>query len=204
MQASGTEVGELVDRARSGDAAAFAQLIRLFERTALALAHAALGDANLAADVVQEAFVKAWQRLAELKEPQRFAAWLSRMVRNAAIDARRRRSVLKFQPLDAVDAGHLGSDRHDPAGQFQEREQQRELRRRLDAALGSLDELTRSAVTLRYYEGLSSKQIGELLELSPAAIDMRLSRARAELRQLLTPVADKPQSSPAGAEALSQ
>ena len=52
-------------------------------------------------------------------------------------------------------------------------------------AIVCADEQTRTAVVLRYYENLSSRQIGELLELSPAAVDMRLSRARAELREKL-------------------
>ena len=57
---------------------------------------------------------------------------------------------------------------------------------RLAAALDQLDELSRAAVTLRYYEGLSSKEIGKLLELSAAAVDMRLLRARQFLKERLT------------------
>ena len=53
--------------------------------------------------------------------------------------------------------------------------------------LDTLDEVSRSAVVLRYYDGLSSKQIGELLDLAPAAIDMRLTRARRVLRDRLGP-----------------
>ena len=53
------------------------------------------------------------------------------------------------------------------------------------AALATLDEQTRCAVVLRYYENLSSRQIGEVLDMSAAAVDMRLSRARNELKQKL-------------------
>ena len=172
---------ELVAQARSGDANAYAELIRRHERTALAIAYAAVGDASTAGDVVQESFLRAWQRLGELKEPARFSAWLGRIVRNLAADQKRRRgwqNVASAQQLDEI-GGPLAS--HDPTADA-DRE---ETRKRVDDALQSLDELTRSAVVLRYYDGLPSKQIGQLLELSPAAVDMRLSRARAELREKL-------------------
>jgi RNA polymerase sigma-70 factor (ECF subfamily) len=56
----------------------------------------------------------------------------------------------------------------------------------LAEALTVLDDVTRSVVVLRYYDNLPSKRIGELLELTPAAVDMRLSRARQQLRQILS------------------
>ena len=60
------------------------------------------------------------------------------------------------------------------------------------AALGSLDDVSRTAVVLRYYEDLSSKEIGEILGVSAAAIDTRLSRARDELRRTLAPLMPEP------------
>ena len=64
----------------------------------------------------------------------------------------------------------------------------REVRDRVAAALQTLDETLRTIVALRYYEGASSRQIGDLLDLSPGAVDMRLTRARQELRQILAPI----------------
>jgi RNA polymerase sigma-70 factor (ECF subfamily) len=61
----------------------------------------------------------------------------------------------------------------------------RELGERVAAALRDLDETTRTAVVLRYYENLSSREIGELIGLSPAAVDMRLMRGRAALKEKL-------------------
>jgi RNA polymerase sigma factor (sigma-70 family) len=65
--------------------------------------------------------------------------------------------------------------------------EQSESRQRLDTALGELDDLTRTIVVLRYYDNLNSQQIGEMLDLSPAAVDMRSWRGRNELRQKLCP-----------------
>jgi RNA polymerase sigma factor (sigma-70 family) len=170
---------ELVLQARCGDTTAFAALIALYERTALAVAYATLGDASGAGDVAQEAFLRAWQRLGELKEPARFGAWLTRIVRNLAADQIRRRPFQQLESTDVLES--IEPCRADPTADLDKAE----TRGRIDEALATLDETTRSAVVLRYYDGLPSKRIGELLNLSPAAVDMRLSRARAELRDKL-------------------
>jgi RNA polymerase sigma-70 factor (ECF subfamily) len=172
---------QLVIQARRGDAAAaraFAQLIARYEKIALSLAYSTLGDASLAGDVTQDAFLRAWQRLDELQEPERFGAWLGRIVRNLALDARRAQPRAEARGLiDEFDPPH----ECDPSREVEDRE----TAQRIDKALATLDDQTRSAVVLRYYQNLSSRQIGEILEMSPAAIDMRLSRARAELKERL-------------------
>ena len=166
----------LVLRAQAGEAGAFSRLIVVHERRALAAAYAVVGCAATAADVVQDAMLRAWQRLAELDDPARFAPWLCRIVRNLAVDTLRR-SPRARADLEAL-AGVPVRDDDTTGGD--------ETRERLSAALAQLDDLTRLAVTLRYYDDLSSKQIGELVGLSPAAIDMRLSRARGLLREQLS------------------
>jgi RNA polymerase sigma-70 factor (ECF subfamily) len=170
---------DLVLRAKCGDSAAFAELINRFERTALAVAYGCLADASTASDVTQEAFLRAWQRLGELKEPERFGAWLTRIVRNLAADHVRRRPFQQVENMDMLDG--IEPCRIDPGADID----RAEMRNRIDQALNSLDDTTRCAVVMRYYDGLPSKRIGEMLGLSPAAVDMRLSRARSELREKL-------------------
>ncbi len=184
------EVIRLVSRARRQDAAAFTALIGRYERTALAVAYAQVHDAHRAGDAVQEAFLRAWQELPRLQEAGKFGGWLLQIVRNAAIDARRRirPSVAEFPDLAAMDA--------DPALEMEEAERAAKVK----AALAELDETTRTAVVMRYYEGLSAKEIGAALEMSPAAVDMRLSRARGQLREVLAPLVgelETEQSTPA-------
>src|SRR6476469_4597919 len=82
-------LAELIRRAKRSDRAAFGALIDRYERTALAVAYAQTRDANRAGDVVQDAFLKAWQKLGGLEDPSRFAPWLCGIVRNAAIDQQR-------------------------------------------------------------------------------------------------------------------
>lgn len=174
-------VDETVRRAQRGDAAAFAELIGQFERTALAVAYGILGDSDRSGETVQEAFVRAWQRLSDLREPERFGPWLCGIVRNLAHDAQRR-AVRERRAREAVPVALFASRADDPAAQLEDRENEQ----RLSAALDKLDEITRTAVVLRYYDALTSKQIGALLDLPPAAIDMRLMRARQALRRGLT------------------
>jgi RNA polymerase sigma-70 factor (ECF subfamily) len=173
------EIVQLVRRACRRDADAFATLIQRYERTALAVAFAQVHDSHRAGDAVQEAFLRAWQELPHLNEPGKFGGWLLQIVRNAAIDARRRirPSVPEFPDLAAKGI--------DPSRALEEADRAAAVK----SALESLDETTRTAVVMRYYEGLSAKQIGEALGMSPAAVDMRLSRARGQLRDLLAPLA---------------
>jgi RNA polymerase sigma-70 factor, ECF subfamily len=172
-------LADLVTRAKRRDAAAFAALIRRYERTALGIAYAHLGDASRAGDAVQEAFLKAWQKLADLAEPGRFAGWLGGIVRNVAIDLRRKSKPSEDREIGSMPDGREGSD---PVAGLDRDEQ----RRQIDSALAALDEVSRSAVVLRYYENLSSREIGELLGITAAAVDMRLSRARQQLRTMLS------------------
>jgi RNA polymerase sigma factor (sigma-70 family) len=190
---------EVVRRAQRKDAAAFAQLIGRHERAALSVAFGVLSDATASGDVVQEAFVRAWERLSDLKEPARFGPWLCGIVRNLAIDSLRRNrhepragsQSPALQDLRRDDgrggAGH-GHGEHGSAGYCPDPSEELTQRERQDAvaaALQTLDDISRSAVVLRYYDGLSSRQIGDLLGLAPAAVDMRLTRARRQLRDRL-------------------
>ena len=176
MEAPGRE---LVERARRKDAQAFTTLIRLYERVALSVAFGVVGDSAAAGDITQDAFLRAWERLGDLREPERFGTWLCGIVRNLAVDAIRRRRPT--EPLAGQEPASMERWTHDPVDEAGRRERHA----RVAAAIEALDEVSRPVVVLRYYEGLSSKQIGELLEVTPAAVDMRLSRARKQLRVLL-------------------
>jgi RNA polymerase sigma-70 factor (ECF subfamily) len=167
---------ELVRRSQQGDARAFTELIARFERTALALAYSASADADRAADAVQESFIRAWTHLKSLKEPERFGAWLGNIVRNVCADQHRKRR----------DGGEAGLDQAASRNtDVVEELVSREAGDRVTGALAELEETTRAAIVLRYYDNLSSKEIARLLAISPAAVDMRLMRGRHELKRLL-------------------
>lgn len=169
---------KLVQRSQRRDPTAFAALIERFERSALATAFSVLGEAHAAGDVTQDAFLRAWQRLGEVRRPQQFPGWLLRMVRNLAIDALRRRRAVKPSELTR----ELPADDPTPLDSIA----REDARLRIEQALQSLDEVSRTAVVLRYFQDLDSREIGAVLSLSPAAVDMRLSRARARLHEILS------------------
>lgn len=168
---------ELVKSAAAGDSDAFALLISRTQRAALAMALAVCGDADLAGEVVQEAFIRAWRRLDSLQDAGRFEPWMAQIIRNLAMDHFRHEK--KTATLDETFAG---VDPGQPPDHPLHQEDQRKL---IDAAIARLDETSRSIVLLRYYGDLDSKEIGRLLDMSPAAVDMRLSRARNQLRENL-------------------
>ncbi len=182
-EAARQELIELVQQSQRRDPAAFTQLIRRYERMALSVAFAALGgapgDGERAGDVVQEAFIRAWERLADLNEPGSFAPWLCGIVRNLAIDTLRRQRLRPVADPENVDPfQRVASDPHDELDL-------QEQRRLVAEALQELDETSRPVVVMRYYQDLSSKEIGDALGIAPAAVDMRLSRARQQLRRKL-------------------
>lgn len=169
---------ELVRQARRGDTNAFASLVARHERSMLALAYAGTGCAATAADVVQDSVVRCWKKLGDLREEAKFVNWLATTVRHLATNAVRS-PVRRFKLV-----GHEALDQHsvaDSTDKVREADDAEQLRR----AISLLDPISAAVVTLKYYEDLPSKQIAELLDLTPAAVDMRLTRARNELRARL-------------------
>jgi len=169
----------LVERAQLRDAAAFAELVRTYQRMCLSIAFKVLSDGSAANDVCQDAFIKAWQRLADLRDPGHFGTWLCGIVRNLAVDrVRRRRRAQSLEDAIPLKPHRWTSDPVDDVCR-------RESRALIEDALAALDEAARTALTLRYYDRLPSKQIAQVLGISPDAVDMRLIRARKRLRAAL-------------------
>ena len=166
----------LVLGARRGDAAAFEALVRRHFRAAYAVALAALGNRMDAEDVCQDAFVRALERLDQCRHPERFAAWLLRIVRNRAHNYRDYRRVRAGLPLEP--------DRGAPASAPRELERT-ELRGRLEAALGVLTDIQREVVLLHDMDGWKHRQIGGMLGISEGMSRQHLYVARRKLREEL-------------------
>ena len=153
-----------------------------------------------ASDIVQEVLLEAHKRLAEyLRDPSMpFRLWLRHLAQDHVIDAHRRhrqaqrRSLDREQPLvPAVLADHSSMEL---AGQLLDTERtpaseaiQRELQRRLDLAIGDLDDDDREIILMRHREQLSNQETAQALGLSEAAASMRYLRAIRRLRSTLLP-----------------
>jgi RNA polymerase sigma-70 factor (ECF subfamily) len=158
----------LVRAAQGGDRGAFDALYRRFGRMVhgILLAH---GPREEAEDLVQEVFVKAWSRLADLREPAAFGAWLARMARHRATDALRgRRDSQPIDPaLPAADSTHAEA-------------------LAVMQIVRTLPEAYRETLVLRLVEGLSGPEIAELTGLSPGSVRVNLHRGVALLRERLS------------------
>lgn len=169
---------ELIAAALNGDAESFELLIRTYSRTLFAVAYAVLQDAGEAEDVVQETFVRAWKKRAWMRDPAKFPAWLTTVARNRACDILRRRRTV---PLDAeapeiADTQALTRDEHS-AGEA--------MQVNVRTALAGLPEQHRTALTLRYLEGMDYLGIEQTMGLSNGALRGILGRALATMRKTL-------------------
>ncbi|MGH7476274.1 MAG: RNA polymerase sigma factor [Longimicrobiales bacterium] len=167
---------ELVERARLGERDAFEVLVRRHLPGAYATAIAVLHEPADAEDVTQDAFVVALERLDECRQPDRFAAWLMRIVRNRAHNYRRAAKVRAASPLSVAEG------QTSPSGDSADRAQ---LRVRLTRALEMLNDTHREVVLLHDLEGWRHREIAEALELPEGTVRSHLFHARRALRREL-------------------
>ena len=179
---------ELVERAGRGDHDAFAALATASATRLDAAARLILRDPELARDAVQNALVRAWRDLPGLRDPDRFDAWLHRLLVNSCLDEARRRRRRPFEvELDPVD---------EPATADQARHlADRDL---VERALARLDPEHRALVVLHYYLGYPLPEAAATLGISLPAAKSRLHRAMLGLRRAITADAS-PVPAPEGA-----
>jgi RNA polymerase sigma-70 factor (ECF subfamily) len=164
---------ELVERARRGDHDAFALLAGAAVTRLDAAARLILRDRELARDAVQDALVRAWRDLPGLRDPDRFDAWLHRLIVNTSLDLvrRRRRRVTEVE-IDPI--GFVGlADATDHLA----------LRDQLDRALARLEPEHRAVVVLHYWLGLPLPEAAGSLGIPLGTAKSRLHRAVAALRR---------------------
>lgn len=149
------------------------------------------GRPDDADDAMQEALLKTFRHVAKIREPEAFRAWLYRTVRNACLIGRRRR-VDEPSHLLSLDDPHPGEEGNERTVDVVETSRGPEeqainsaLRSRLARALQAVPRPYRVVVFLREIEGLSTREVGEVLGISEANVKTRLHRARVMLREQL-------------------
>lgn len=164
--------------ARDGDRAAFTELVmRYSARLHAMLLHLCGGDAELAGELTQEAFVRAFDRLGQFQAQSSFYTWLYRLARNRALDLlQRRRPITGATTLAEVPS---------PAASPAERLGQQELVSAVQAALHRLPTEVRELLLLREFEGWDYERIAETLQVPLGTVKSRLARARMALRACL-------------------
>ena len=155
---------------------AFAELVIRFQDMAFACAYAVLGDAYLAEDVAQDAFVVAWQKLDQLRQPSAFPGWFKRIVLSQC-NRRTRGKRLQIVPLEVgvksptTDPGpHIIAEKH-------------ELLNKVLRAIKALPDNERLVTTLFYVDGYTQADIGQFLEVPVSTVNKRLYTARQRLKE---------------------
>jgi RNA polymerase sigma-70 factor (ECF subfamily) len=177
---------ELVQRARTGELAAFNSLVLRHQDAAYGLALRFLSSREAAEDATQEAFIRAYRAIGSFRG-ERFRSWLFSIVANACRDELRRRRRRPQRSLDEAreqpDRADLDPVDPDPTPEAQALSG--ELREALERSLMQLPEDWRLVVVLSDVQGLSYEEIAESAGVPLGTVKSRLSRARARLREIL-------------------
>ena len=182
---AGREEQRLIEAAQNGDTAAFGRLVRIHQRRLFRFIVALVGSFDTTEDIVQEAFIRAFQAIRRFRTGAEFYPWLARIARNLAYN-RLVREQLK-QWLESLQAGGFDpvSVELGPLDRLMEDENSRRFYR----ALLAMPAQYRAVCVLRHFEGLDYAEIASYLKIPPGTVDSRLYRARRflmkELKDLL-------------------
>jgi len=180
---------ELVLRARTGDTEAFGELVNRYIGTISVLAYQKTRNRADAEDVAQEAFVRAHRRLDQLKDPERFGAWIYHIAFRASIDSIRKRSGRRAH-VSYDELAEQGFEAR--AAKTEDSLLAAERSESLRAAIDSLPDHYRVIILLRYMKKMSYREIAEHLQEPEGTIANRLHRATKILRKKLATGAELP------------
>lgn len=165
-----------VARAQTGDKAAFAQIYRSQHRRVYALCVRLLGDRQLAEELTQDAFIKAWQQLHSFRGEAKFSTWLHRVTANAVISYQRKHSPwLRWLKKGSGDDEIPESPMHESPGEARD----------LEAAIAKLPVRARQVFVLMDIEGYSHDETAAMLGIAEGTSKAQLFRARELLRAML-------------------
>ncbi len=164
---------QIIQRARNGDDEAFRALMERYLKPAYSLAYRFCGDHHGAEDIVQEAFVRVHAALHTFRGDSAFGTWLHRIIVNMALSHKRRASSRREDTDAEPDVPH--PDHHDLL-------HMKERKAHIERALHELPTLQRAVVILRHLNGLSTRQVSEILNCSEGTVKTHLFRGLKNLR----------------------
>lgn len=179
----------LVQAAKKGDLEAFSQLVKRYDRNIFRIAQHITHNEEDAQDVVQEAFLKAYQNLEQFQGNSKFYTWLVRIAVNEALMKLRRRRTDRTVSIDEdveTEEGSMPREVADWGPNPEQLYRQSELSEILKKTVQGLPPGFRTVFVLRDVEGLSTEETAEMLGLSVPAVKSRLLRARLQLRERLS------------------
>src|SRR4051812_12597931 len=187
-----TSDGNLVEQVLGGRRGAFDELVRRYQRQAVAVSYRLLGNSHDAMEVTQDAFVKAFSSLATLQKPGAFGGWLMRIVSNLSLNYRRSRKLRSQLPLDDCLGPSESAATEGGGSEWMARDddpvhglESRELGVKLKEALAQLPEKQRLAIIMFTIEQMPQKQVAESLECSVEAVKWHVFQGRKKLKEIL-------------------
>jgi len=179
--AEAAEEAALIARIAGGERHLYGALVDRYQRRLWWSCLRMLGDADEADEVVQESFVRAWERLGGFDPAHRFYPWLFTIARNRCLNALRRRRTWGFLSLSSGDDPPVLASREETAA----RAEDAELARALEECMEDLPDDQREAFELRHGEGFRYAEIAAALEVPEGTVMSRLYRARERMRDCL-------------------
>ncbi|HLX64308.1 MAG TPA: RNA polymerase sigma factor [Planctomycetota bacterium] len=172
---------ELVERARRGEKAAFDELLDRHYNVVSAAAYKVLLDVEAAKDCAQDAFLEAISNLDDLRDASKFAHWIYGIAYRKAIYVLRRQKLHSTAMVHKSDESKAVIRLGSPSEQAEKGEKLASIRK----ALGDIPEIYREVIVLKIVDGRSHAEIAQILDLSHAAVDKRLTRGKDLLRESL-------------------
>jgi RNA polymerase sigma-70 factor, ECF subfamily len=185
----------LVGRVKAGDVSAYEELVRMYDRRVFRIAQHITQNREDAEDVVQDAFLKAYQNLDRFKGDSKFYTWLVRIAVNEALMKLRKRRNSRVVSMDddvETEEGSMPREFADWSPNPEQLYGQDETAEILRKTIQGLPPTFRTVFVLRDVEGLSTEETAQMLDLSVPAVKSRLLRARLQLRERLAKFFKKP------------
>jgi RNA polymerase sigma-70 factor, ECF subfamily len=177
----------LVKAAQKENTIAFEELVARHRDKIYARAFSMMRNEDQALDLSQEAWVKGWQRLKQFQGESSFVTWMTRIVINLCLDQLRKLKRQRAESIEMLDEELGGVERQMPIITVNPTEglERRELRQRIDKALGQLSEAHRTVLILHEFEDLEYKEIAKRMKCSIGTVMSRLFYARRKMAALL-------------------
>ena len=173
----------LIQQILNGDQNAFTALVKKYQKQIHAFAWRKLGDFHLAEEITQDTFLKVYQQLWTLRDPNRFGAWLHAIVRNCCLAYLRKTQ----QPIESLDTMPEAEMERVSYNQYVEKQREDIANETRDAVvkhlLNKLSENEQTVITLHYLGDMRCEEIGKFLDVPLNTIKSRLHRARKRLRE---------------------
>src|SRR5262245_25572214 len=178
---------KLVRAAQKGDMAAFEELVARHRDKIYARAFSMMRNEDEAIDLSQEAWVKGWQRLKQFQGESSFVTWMTRIVINLCLDQLRKQKRHRAESIELMEEESGGVERQMPVVTVNPTEglERKELRQRIDKALGQLSNEHRTVLILHEFEELEYKEIAKKMSCSIGTVMSRLFYARRRMANLM-------------------